>query len=113
MNEGEPRFLTVDEVFYLHDESLGRFGGLAGVRDQGLIESALGSARNAFWYGRGDLFDIASAYAYHLAESQAFIDGNKRTAVAAAIMFLRLNALPFASDDGSLYEAMIAIANKQ
>ena len=112
MNEGEPRFLTLDEVLYLHDESLARFGGSAGVREPGLIESALGSAQNAYWYGRADNFGIAAAYAYHLAESQAFIDGNKRTAVAAAIMFLRQNGFPFSKDDGSLYRAMIEVANK-
>ncbi len=109
----EPRFLTLDEVLYLHDESLARFGGSSGVGDLGLVQSALGSAQNAFWYGRGDLFDIAAAYAFHIAESQAFIDGNKRTAAAAAIVFLMHNGIPFPKDDGSLYRAMIDIANKR
>jgi death on curing protein len=92
--EEHPRFLTLDEVYYLHDESLARFGGSAGIRDVGLVESALGSAQNVYWYARADHFEIASAYAYHLAESQAFLDGNKRTAVAAAIMFLRVMRFP-------------------
>jgi death-on-curing protein len=109
----EPRFLTFAEVLYLNDETLRRFGGSAGVRDMGLVASALGSARNAFWYGHGNLFDIASAYAYHLAEAQAFMDGNKRTAVAAAIVFLRVNGVGFPKDDGSVYAAMIEIAKKQ
>jgi death-on-curing protein len=109
----EPRFLEPEEVFYLHDESLARFGGSAGIREPGLIESALGSARNAYWYGRGGLFEIAAAYAFHLAEAQAFVDGNKRTAAAAAIMFLRVNQMAFPQDDGSVYDAMIKIANHQ
>jgi death on curing protein len=109
----EPRFLSLAEVLHLHDESLARFGGSAGVREPGLVESALGSARNAFWYGHGNPFDVAAAYAFHLAESQAFVDGNKRTAAAAAIAFLRVNGVKFRQDDGSLYAAMIEIANKQ
>jgi death-on-curing protein len=109
----EPKFLSLAEVLYLHDESLARFGGLAGVGDPGLVESALGSAQNAFWYGHGNLFDIAAAYAFHIAESQAFVDGNKRTAASAAITFLRINGIKFPEDNGSVYAAMIEIAKKQ
>ena len=109
----EPRFLTLAEVLHLHDQSLARFGGLAGIGDRGLVESALASAKNTFWYGGGGLFEIAAAYAFHIAEAQAFLDGNKRTAAAAAIAFLRLNGLPFPQDNGSVYNAMIAVANKQ
>jgi death on curing protein len=109
----EPKFLTLAEVLYLHDESLARFGGSAGIRDQGLVESALGSARNALWYGNGGLLEIAAAYAFHIAESQAFTDGNKRTAAASAIMFLRKNGVRFPEDDGSVYASMIEIANKR
>lgn len=109
----EPRFLELQEVLYLHDESLARFGGSAGIREPGLFESALGSARNAYWYGHGDLFEIAAAYAFHIAESQAFVDGNKRTAASAAIMFLRINQVSFPQDDGTVYEAMIEIAKKR
>jgi death-on-curing protein len=109
----EPRFLTLPEVLYLHEESLTRFGGSAGIREPGLIELALGSAQNAFWYGGGNLFDIAAAYAFHIAESQAFLDGNKRTAASAAIAFLRVNGTGFPQDDGSVYRAMIQIAEKK
>jgi len=109
----EPKFLELEEVLYLHAESIARFGGSTGVGDLGLVKSALGSAQNTFWYGQGDLFEIAAAYAFHLAQSQAFVDGNKRTGVAAAIAFLRLNGVTVAKDDGSFYGAMIAIAKKQ
>lgn len=74
---------------------------------------ALGAAQNAFWYGGGDEFDVAAAYAYHLAESQAFVDGNKRTGAAAAIIFPSLSGIDFPQDDGSVYRAMIDIANKK
>jgi len=79
----------------------------------GLVSSALGSAQNTYFYGYGNMFDIAAAYAFHIAESQAFIDGNKRTAAAAAAAFLTVNGLPFPKDDGSVYAAMMQIANKQ
>ncbi len=66
---------------------------------------------NTWFYGRGDLYDVAAAYAFHIAEAQAFIDGNKRTAVAAALSFLGKNGEPVLEDDGSIYQAMIDIAN--
>ncbi len=109
----EPKFLTLDEVLYLHDESLRRFGGLEGVGNPGLIESALGSAQNAYWYGQGDLFDIAAAYAFHLAEAQAFTDGNKRAGAASALVFLMRNGVDAPVDDGSIYDALIDIAKHQ
>ena len=101
------------EVLYLHEESLRRFGGSSGIRDLGMVESALGAAQNTFWLGRGDLYEIAAAYAFHIAEAQAFLDGNKRTASAAAISFLTLNGVNFPLDDGSVYKAMIDIAEKR
>ncbi len=74
------------------------------------MESALASARNVFWYVRGDLFDIAAAYAFHLAESQAFVDGNKRVAAAAALVFLEINGVSIAAAPDALERAMIDIA---
>jgi len=68
---------------------------------------------NTALYGGGDHFDLAAAYAYQLAESQPFLDGNKRVVCASALAFLRLNSHPVLEDDGSLYDGMIAIANKQ
>jgi death-on-curing protein len=109
----EPKFLTLDEVLYLHDESLHRFGGQAGTGDLGLVESALAWAKNAYWYGGGDIFEIAAAYAFHIAESQAFIDGNKRTGAASALAFLMRNGVDAPVDDGSIYNALMGIANKR
>ena len=78
-HDEEPRFLQLKTVFWLHRRSLELHGGLDGVRDEGAIESALGSAKNAYFYGGGDAYDVAAAYAFHIAESQAFLDGNKRS----------------------------------
>lgn len=106
-------FLTRKQINRLHDISLERYGGQAGVGDSGLLDSALASAPNAFFYGRGDIFDVAAAYAFHIAEAQAFIDGNKRTAVAAALTFLELNGIQATPKEDNLYNAMIDIANKR
>ena len=104
----EPLFLSLETVDWLHRESLRQHGGLDGVRDAGAIEAALGAAKNAFYYGGGDKFDIAAAYVFHLAESQAFLDGNKRTAIACALTFLGGPS----PDQIELYHAMIAIARR-
>ncbi|PAW86448.1 MAG: type II toxin-antitoxin system death-on-curing family toxin [Pedosphaera sp. Tous-C6FEB] len=113
MSDG-PVFLNVELVLETHDYVLGFDGGMVGVGDLGLIESAVASAQNAWLYGRGDNFDIAAAYAFHLAESQAFNDGNKRTAITCALTFLDLNGCYRRRPDPQEFEAaMIAIAKKE
>jgi len=73
----------------------------------------LASATNTYYYGAGDLFDIAATYAFHIAESQAFLDGNKRTAVVAAMVFLAKNGLYAQPGKWDLYLAMIQVAEKK
>lgn len=113
MSTQEPLFLTRAQIEKLHDLSLAKYGGSAGIRDNGLIESALASAKNTHLYGGGDFFDIAAAYAFHLAEAQAFVDGNKRTGVGAALTFLEVNGIKTTVTDDMFYVAMIEIANKR
>ena len=68
----------------------------------------------AHYYGQGDLFTIAAAYAFHIAQNQPFLDGNKRTAIGAALVFLEINGIDVATfDDAELYKAMIGIAEKR
>ena len=86
----EPIFLSLEQVRLIHQRSLADHGGSEGTRDSGLVESALASAKNTFYYAPQDLFEIAASYAFHLAEAQAFIDGNKRTGVASAMVFLAM-----------------------
>ena len=109
-------FLELETVFAIHRRSLAEYGGTDGVRDMGLIESAFASAQNTAHYGGGDVFDVAATYAFHLAESQAFLDGNKRTGIGSAIVFLAQNiavgAVPQSTLD-ALYAAMIAIARHE
>ena len=112
MNE-EPVFLTREVIDNIHSDSLAMFGGSAGVRDDGLVDSALGSAKNIWFYGYGDIFDVAAAYAFHIAQAQAFIDGNKRTGIGAALTFLEYNGVRTKVDDGTLYDGMIAIADRR
>ena len=109
----EPIFLTLDEVLQIHARSLAEHGGSEGIREPGLVESALASAKNTLYYGRGDVFDVAATYAFHLAESQAFVDGNKRTAVVAAMVFLAKNGVYAQPPRWSLYSAMIDVAEKK
>ncbi len=113
MSGNLPFFLTRSQIDQLHDLSLAQYGGQAGVRESGLVDSALASAQNTFHYGGGDLFDIAAAYAFHIAEAQAFNDGNKRTAMGAALIFIELNLGSQTPTEDELYDAMIDIAKKQ
>jgi death on curing protein len=111
---GEPRFLDSSTVFALHRRSLELHGGLDGVRDRDAVESALAAAQNTYFYGGGDEYEVAAAYAFHVAESQAFLDGNKRTAAACALTFLAGCGVPVPlRDDDLLYGAMIAIAKRE
>lgn len=108
-----PTFLTLDQVLRIHARSLNEHGGTQGIRDLGLIESALASAQNTFFYANGDVFEVAASYAFHLAEAQAFLDGNKRTGVASAMVFLALNGVYAQPPQWALYLAMIDIAEKK
>ncbi|HEY3352160.1 MAG TPA: Fic family protein [Polyangia bacterium] len=85
-----PDFLSVEEALFLHEEQLARYGGAGGVRDLGLLESAMATPQATFdgRFVHADLFAMAAAYAFHIAQNQPFVDGNKRTGLAAALVFL-------------------------
>lgn len=84
----------------IHEISIQRFGGTLGIRDEHLIHSALGAAMNDFYYAAADLAGIAAADAFHIAQAQAFLDGNKRTAVGAALVFLERSGVDTKTDWG-------------
>lgn len=107
----EPRFLTLDEVMLIHKRSLMEHGGSSGIRDPGGLDSAVHQPKNDFYYGHADEFGIAAAYAFHIAEAQAFLDGNKRTALGCAIAFLKTQGIRGRADQDRIYQAMIDIAN--
>lgn len=107
-------FLSREEVLGIHHLSLQQHGGLDGLRDPGLLDSALTQPEATYYYGQGDLSAIAAAYAFHIAQNQPFIDGNKRTAMGSALTFLKINGINPATFDGTiLYDAMIGIAEKR
>jgi death on curing protein len=87
----EPGWLEIGIVLDFHAEQLALFGGAEGVRDLGLLESALARPINKFAYGESDLANLAAAYGFGIARNHPFVDGNKRTALASMIVFLGLN----------------------
>jgi death-on-curing protein len=89
----EPEWLDVDIVLDFHAEQLSLFGGADGIRDIGLLESALARPLNKFAYGETGLAELAAAYGFGIARNHPFVDGNKRTALASMIVFLGLNRL--------------------
>ena len=88
-----PTFLTLGEVLEIHRDQIGRYGGAAGIRDLGLLQSALSQPRATFGgeFLHGDLAEMAAAYLFHLVCDHPFVDGNKRVGLVSAIVFLRLN----------------------
>lgn len=104
------RFPTRQVVEALHAEQLRRHGGAAGLRDENALESALARAENKTSYGSPNVFDLAAAYAFGLGRNHAFVDGNKRTAIVTAILFLHLNGYRMTTDDGTLYLFTMALA---
>jgi death on curing protein len=109
----EPVFLTREQIDTIHRDQIEAWGGLHGLRSENGLESAIPQPLNVYFYGDGELFEIAAAYAFHIAESQAYFDGNKRTGVQA-LDFLEINGI----DTGPLpelstYHAMIRVANHQ
>jgi death on curing protein len=110
----EPVFLTRAQIDAIHQCQIEAWGGLHGVRSEHALESAIAQPLNVYFYGEGDLYEIAAAYAFHIAESQAYFDGNKRTAVQAALDFLEINGIDTAPlPELSAYDAMIRVANHQ
>ncbi|MPZ78819.1 MAG: type II toxin-antitoxin system death-on-curing family toxin [Deltaproteobacteria bacterium] len=106
-------FLTLAEAIEIHADQIHRYGGQTGVRDLGLLESALGQPEASFageWL-HADHYEMAAAYSYHLCQNHPFIDGNKRTALAAALVFLKLNGVTILDPRGRLEDAMIRIAS--
>jgi death-on-curing protein len=106
----EPIWLDVEIMIDLHAEQLALFGGPDGIRDQGMLESALGRPINKFTYGETDLAALAAAYGYGIARNHPFVDGNKRAAFGAIIVFLGLNDIDFLVPPESATAMILALA---
>jgi death-on-curing protein len=111
----DPLFLTLAEATEVHADQIRRYGGQHGVRDAGLLQSALAQPEASFggeWLHK-TLYDMAAAYAYHLSQNHPFFDGNKRTALACALVFLELNGVTILDPKGSLKDAMMQVASSR
>jgi death-on-curing protein len=108
-----PTFLTIDEVLALHASRIELYGGSQGVRDRGLLESALAQPSQKFGgeYLHPDWASMAAAYLYHLVQNHPFIDGNKRTGAAAAIVFLKMNDVELRPDEQALGDVVLRVAD--
>ncbi|MCA8996692.1 MAG: type II toxin-antitoxin system death-on-curing family toxin [Planctomycetaceae bacterium] len=108
-------FLSSGDVLFAHWDQIQRYGGDPGVRDLGLLESALSQPIASFegqWLHQFP-FEMAAAYLYHLVQNHPFVDGNKRTGAVAALLFLELNGMEFNAPAGALYDITMAVANGQ
>ena len=106
----EPEWVLREVVFMLHEESLAQFGGSTGLRDEGLLDSALGRPRNLFSNGRPTLFALAASCAFGLAKNHPFIDGNKRAAFLVAAAFLEINGKRFVASEADAAVRTLALA---
>jgi death on curing protein len=106
-------FLSVQDVLLAHTDQIARYDGDPSVRDLGLLESAIAQPQATF--GQAYLhvfpFEMAAAYMFHIVQNHPFVDGNKRTGVVAALLFLELNEVVIDAPAGSIYEKTIAVAD--
>lgn len=107
-----PLFLALDEVLSLHAEQIRLFGGASGIRDVGRLQSAVGSVEATFEgaFLHESIFAMSAAYLYGISRNHPFIDGNKRTAVAAALTFLEMNDVEVDADEDAFYDLVIGVA---
>jgi death-on-curing protein len=108
----EPIFLDVEDVLEVHADQLEVFGGGAGLRDRGLLESAVAQPQASFGgaFAHNGLFAMAAAYLFHIVQNHPFVDGNKRVGLLAAIVFLDVNGISIAHPSDALYELTMGVA---
>lgn len=105
-----PVWVLSEVVVALHDRLLAEFGGASGLRDGGLLESALARPRNLQAYGSPSVFDLAASYAFGLVKNHPFVDGNKRIGFAVAVVFLEINDRRFVAGEADAVVKTLALA---
>ena len=110
MTAAEPVWVDTEVVLAIHDEQLAEHGGQAGVRDRGLLESALARPRNQYAYGETSLARLAASIAFDISRNHPFLDGNKRTSLVVAELFLELNGLTLTASDAQSVTTFLALA---
>lgn len=108
----EPLFLTLEEVLEIHRDEIERHGGTLGVRDNGLLESAVAAPQGGFGghYLHSDLYEMAAAYLFHLVQNHPFLDGNKRVGAATTLVFLTMNGVETRITNQVLVDMVLAVA---
>lgn len=106
----EPYWLTAAECLALHDMMLSQYGGIAGVRDENLLESALAKPRQLFAYGKPTMTEMAAAYAFGIVKNHPFLDGNKRTGFMIGAGFLERNGFEFRATEADVVLRTLALA---
>lgn len=106
----EPVWITCDIVLATHEELLARYGGLSGIRDEGLLDSASRRPEHLFAYGEPDLFDLAAAYTAGIVKNHPFLDGNKRSGFMTAYTFLGANGVDFEAPEEEVVLHTLALA---
>jgi death-on-curing protein len=108
----EPKWITRPQVEAIHDAQLAQHGGLAGIRDAGALESALGRPMHRWHYGMSsDVADCAASYGFGVAKNHPFADGNKRTAFVTMATFCQLNGLTVIAPEADVVHTMVAVAD--
>lgn len=107
-----PVFLNLSEVLFIHRDQIKRYGGEPGIRDLGLLQSAIAMPGAGFRdrFLHRDLFEMAAAYLFHITKNHPFVDGNKRTGVVCALVFLELNGIEIDAGDDTLIDMVISVA---
>src|SRR3984957_17076675 len=106
----EPLWVTYDQAIAIHSRQLRRFGGAPGLRDEGMLRSALERPINKWRYEQSELAELAAAYAFGLAKNHAFVDGNKRIAFIAMRVFLLKNDIAFSPDPAQSTAMILSLA---
>jgi death-on-curing protein len=109
-DRSEPLWLTYEQVIAIHSRQLRRFGGAPGLRDEGMLRSALERPVNKWHYEQTDFVGLAAAYGFGLTKNHAFVDGNKRIAFMTMASFLRKNEVRFAPDQAQATAMMLSLA---
>lgn len=106
----EPNWLGVESVLVMHEEQIAEHGGGVGVRDLGLLDSALARPRNAWTYGQEDLVALGALYAAGIMRNHPFVDGNKRTGFLAVYAFLYVNGVEIVADEAEVVVQCLSLA---
>ncbi|MGB8700233.1 MAG: type II toxin-antitoxin system death-on-curing family toxin [Thermosynechococcaceae cyanobacterium] len=107
----EPKWVRQDAVLVVHDRQIKLFGGQYGLRDAGLLNSALARPKNFFFYENADITHLAAAYGFGICQNHPFIDGNKRTAFVVAVAFLKTNGYRFQAPQAEVIHTMENLAH--